>query len=177
MKTNKNYIIETERLGMRPFCDNDLDAYAAICADEKVMEWICGVETREQAAAFIARQQVHYQKHNFGLWALIDKAGDSLIGFCGLIKHRMSDDSDEEVIELGYRLASESWGQGFATEAALAVKAYAFNTLRLDRVVSFVQPRNAGSCRVAEKCGGVIERTFVRSGLPHRLYVYTTSAG
>ncbi|MGD1997925.1 MAG: GNAT family N-acetyltransferase [Candidatus Dependentiae bacterium] len=176
LTTKTAYILETERLGMRPFLDSDLEAYAAICADEKVMEWIRGVETREQSAAFIARQQMHYERHGFGLWALVHKKSGDLVGFCGLIQHKIADDSDEEAIELGYRLASDYWGKGFATEAALAAKSYAFDDLNLNRIVSFVQPRNVASCRVAEKCGGTIERMFLRSGVSHRLYVYTAPA-
>ena len=93
-------------------------------------------------------------------------AGDRLIGDCGL---EVMEVSGQQVVELGYDFRSDHWNRGYATEAACAVRDYAFGTLRLPLLVSLIRPRNRASARVAEKVGlekvGEVERdgrTYLR---------------
>lgn len=143
-------MIETERLLCRPLTSDDLDQFASINADADVMRYIGDgkPQTRAQTEMRLNAILDHWNQHGFGLWALVDKASNALIGFCGL---QYLDNTAE--IEVGYRLAKQYWGMGFATEAAAATLRYAFEVLGLDRIVAVVQPQNFASQSVIEKIG------------------------
>jgi ribosomal-protein-alanine N-acetyltransferase len=142
--------VETERLLLRPFTRDDLDVFASINADADVMRYIGDgkPQTRAQTEMRLNAILNHWDQHGFGLWALVDKTSNALIGFCGL---QYLDNTAE--IEIGYRFAKEFWGMGFATEAAGATLRYAFEVLGLDRIVAVVQPENFASQSVIEKIG------------------------
>ena len=91
------------------------------------------------------------------------------IGFCGLIHQQVE---GQDYLELGYRFDMDYWGQGLATEAAMAVKAYAFTHLPIDTLISIIHPDNQRSKRVASKCGGVFWRSAVFKTIPVELYRY-----
>ena len=143
-------MIETQRLALRRFTFNDLDAFASMNGDAEVMRYIgAGTpQTREQTAARLKAIIEHQNQNGFGLWAAIDKTGGAFIGFCGL---QFLDNTPE--IEVGYRLAKRFWRMGLATEAARASLRFGFEELGLDRIVAVVQPENVASCRVVEKIG------------------------
>ncbi len=142
--------IETERLLLRPFARDDLDEFASINADAGVMRYIGDgkPQTRAQTEMRLNVILEHWAQHGFGLWALVNKASNALIGFCGL---QYLDNTAE--IEVGYRLARQFWGLGYASEAAAATLRYAFEVLGLDRIVAVVQPENVASQSVIEKIG------------------------
>jgi ribosomal-protein-alanine N-acetyltransferase len=142
--------VETERLLLRPFERDDLDEFASINADADVMRYIGDgkPQTRAQTEMRLNAILDHWAQHGFGLWAVVDKASNALIGFCGL---QYLDNTAE--IEVGYRLARQFWGLGYATEAAAATLRYAFEVLGLDRIVAVVQPENFASQSVIEKIG------------------------
>jgi RimJ/RimL family protein N-acetyltransferase len=98
----------------------------------------------------------------------VEKDGREVIGFCGL--SRFSDVGGRPETELGYRLARASWGRGFATEAARAVRDYAFDTLGIPRLISIIDPRNAASIRVAGKTGMRYEKEVTFQG--HLVHIY-----
>jgi RimJ/RimL family protein N-acetyltransferase len=114
---------------------------------------------REQARRWLDRNLAHQRAHGYGLFAVCLKQSDRLIGDCGL---ELMDLGEDRVAELGYDFRSDCWNRGYATEAACAVRDYAFGTLRLPLLVSLIQPGNAASARVAEKTGllnvGELER-------------------
>ena len=146
--------IETERFFLRPFAPGDLDALAAIYADPEVMAYLLGgPRTREQSRARLHEMIAHWGQHGFGLWAVVCKRTQCLLGECGL---RRLDDSDE--VELHYVFAKPHWGKGLATESAGAVLHHGFETLSLDRVIAFALPENAASFRVMRKLGMAFER-------------------
>jgi len=142
--------VETERLLLRPFARDDLDEFASINGDADVMRYIGDGKPQTRAQTELRLETIldHWAQHGFGLWALVDKASNALIGFCGL---QYLDNTAE--IEIGYRLAKQFWGLGYATEAAAATLRYAFEVLGLDRIVAVVQPENFASQSVIEKIG------------------------
>lgn len=142
--------IETERVYLRPFTYQDLDAFAVICSDPGVMRYIGeGTPlTREQTEVRLNAIIEHQNRHGFGVWAAVDRSTGDLMGYCGL---QFLDNTSE--VEVGYRLASRFWGIGLASEAATACLRYGFTDLNLYRIVAVVQPGNVASQRVLEKIG------------------------
>lgn len=143
-------IVETERLILRPLTPGDLDALAEINSDPPVMRYIGDGQpaSREHTAERLNFLVEHGRQYGFGAWAVWHKQSLSLIGFVALIHL----DGTTEV-EVGYRLARDYWGKGFATEAARASLRHGFQDLALDRIVAVVQPENIASQRVLEKLG------------------------
>lgn len=142
------HIIDTGRLVLRPLRLEDLDVLAAINSDPQVMRYIGEGKPapREHTAERLNFLIEHGRQYGFGAWAVWHKQTLSRIGFCALIHL----DGTTEV-EVGYRLARDNWGRGFATEAARAILRYGFEDLALDRIVAVVQPENIASQRVLEK--------------------------
>ena len=145
-------IIETERLILRTWQDQDIDAMAAIDQDPKVCEYFPGIGNREATAARIAKIRQHYEDHGFSLYAVELKFSSTFIGFLGLMIPSFKAHFTPAV-EIGWRLASDHWNQGYATEGAKAALIYAFDTLKLNEVVSFTVINNKASRRVMEKIG------------------------
>ena len=156
-------MLQTRRLILRRFAENDLDALAVLMRDDQFMRFSRGVFSREQTAAFLERIFAGYRDDAPSQFALIIRAESKLIGYCGFFRQTVD---DAEEIEIGYRLAAQYWGQGLATEAARAVRDHAFNDLKLDHVISLIHPDNIASRRVAEKNGMMPERETVFHGIP-----------
>lgn len=144
-------MIETERLLLHPMLPEDVDPLLNIFADPRVMASF-GLEPfdRSQMDAWVQRNLDHQDQHGYGLFAVILKRTDELIGDCGLDEMELDGPSGAE---LGYDLQSRYWNQGLATEAATAVRDYAFGTLALPRLMSLIRQGNIASRRVAEKIG------------------------
>lgn len=148
----KNIILETPRVLLRPFCIEDVVPFAKICANPNVMRYIgdgkpISIDViREKMQAWIK----FYETQQHGLMALIFKETQELIGFCGFL-HQIVD--GDEYIELGYRLDEPYWGKGIATEAATAVRDYAFKKLNISQLISIIHHENHASKHVAEKLG------------------------
>jgi RimJ/RimL family protein N-acetyltransferase len=144
-------LIETPRLKLRSMQADELDAIHLIFSDPKVMAAFHEPPfTREQTRAWMQRNLDHQTKHGFGLFTVLLKADDQLIGDCGL---EVMEVDGAQAAELGYDFRSDFWGQGYATEAARAVRDYAFNELHLSRLISLIRVGNVASRRVAEKVG------------------------
>lgn len=159
----------TARLRLRQFAESDLDAYAALCADPEVMRYIADGATldREQTWRQIAMFLGHWTLRGYGLFAIEPRLGGPMIGFAGLWHPE-----GWPGVEFGWRLARSAWGHGYATEAAVAARDWAFGTLSLDRFVSVIDQDNARSIRVAEKLGGAFERRLGGDDDHRLLYVY-----
>jgi RimJ/RimL family protein N-acetyltransferase len=108
-----------------------------------------------------------YKEYNFGLYAVIHQKSQQLIGFCGLLLWSFEEQPE---IEIGYRLARDYWGQGLGTEAARAVKDYAWNNWGFNRLICIIQPENTRSIRVAEKIGMHYERDTIFMDLDVNIY-------
>ena len=170
-------VTETERLILRHFIPSDIDQLAVIVSDPEVMRFsVSGVKNRAQAEDFLDWMLYHYQKYGFGLYAVIYKKSGELIGYCGLLLWTF--DPHQE-LEIGYRLATAYWDQGLATEAATAIRDYAwqhfpreclFPRLRKNRLICIIQPENYRSIRVAEKLGMKHEKDTVFQGLKVGIY-------
>jgi RimJ/RimL family protein N-acetyltransferase len=155
--------IETTRLRLRPFDGDDLDRMAELMADDDFMRFSLGVFSREQTAGFLDKVRTRDQAGLPSQFAVVLRENGRLIGYCGFFA-QMVDDIEE--LEIGYRLDPAYWNSGLATEAAGAVRDYAFNELRLLRVISLIHPENVASRRVAEKNGMTPEKETVFRGFP-----------
>ncbi len=160
--------LETTRLLLRPMRAEDVDALLTIFTDPKVMASFDGVLfDRQQMTQWVQRNLDHQARYGYGLFAVIFKASGLLIGDCGL-EHLEVDGVLET--ELGYDFRSDFWGQGLATEAAAAVRDYAFQVRRLPRLVSLIRQGNLASQRVAEKIG--LRRSEALSRYGHSYWLY-----
>jgi RimJ/RimL family protein N-acetyltransferase len=156
-------VLETSRLLLRRFTEGDLEALAVLMSDIDFMRFSLGPYSRGQTAIFLDRILAGYRDQLPSQFAVILRAENRLIGYCGFFPQVV--DNTEE-IEIGYRLDSKYWGRGLATEAAQAVRDHAFNDLELDHVISLIHPDNVASRRVAEKNGMIPEKETEFRGFP-----------
>jgi len=165
--------LETPRLRLRLMQPSDLDDLLKIFGDPKVMASFgaatLGAATfnREQMEGWMQRNLEHQNRHGYGLFSVILKSKGLLIGDCGL--EHMEVDGDPAT-ELGYDFRSDYWNQGFATEAARAVRDYAFNVLHLPRLISLIRVGNGASKRVSEKIGMRLVAEITQHGIPYWKY-------
>ena len=157
-------MIETARLLLRLMQPNNFDALLQSFTDPKVMASFGGdLFTPAQMDGWLNRNLEHQAQFGYGLFSVIRKTDDQLIGDCGL--ERMTLDG-EFAVELGYDFRSDVWGQGYATEAACTVRDYAVGVLHLPRLISLIRMGNLASRRVAEKGGmhlaAEVERYAIR---------------
>jgi ribosomal-protein-alanine N-acetyltransferase len=160
--------LETPRLCLRLMRSSDLGDLLKIFGDPKVMASF-GVATfnREQMERWMQRNLEHQNLHGYGLFSVILKSEGLLIGDCGLEHMRVDGD---EVTELGYDFRSDYWNQGFATEAATAVRDYALDVLHLPRLISLIRVGNAASKRVSEKIGMRFVAEITQNGISYWKY-------
>lgn len=151
-------VIETPRLILREVVDEDEEAFAAMLADPEVMRWIGAGGVRDRAAAqqTIAGQREAYRERGYGEWATVMRGSGEPIGLCGLIYWPDVDGVEE--VEIAYLLARRAWGQGFATEAASAIRDWATRELGRERLVSLIYHDNVASIAVARKVGMTWEK-------------------
>ena len=155
--------LETSRLILRPFRNEDIDLLAELMANPDFMRFSLGVFSREQTASFLEKLIDWDRRSLPSQFAVIHRDDHRLIGYCGFF-HQQVDGTSE--IEIGYRLHPEYWNKGLATEAARAVRDHAFAELKLPRVISLIHPDNVPSRRVAEKNGMKLEKQTVFRGFP-----------
>jgi RimJ/RimL family protein N-acetyltransferase len=165
--------LQTERLILRPFCRDDLDALATLMANPDFMRFSLGPYTREQTQSVLQKFLSWNEAGMPSQFAVIFRGNNHLIGYCGFL-HWHLEGRDE--IEIGYRLHPDYWKRGLATEAACAVRDHAFADLKLPRVISLIHPDNIPSRRVAEKIGMKIEKETVFRGIPHLVFAITREA-
>jgi len=144
--------IETARLRLRSWRDSDREPFAALNANPQVMEFFPECLSREQSNAGVDRILAHFDEHGFGFYAAELASEQRFIGFIGLNTPEF-ETHFTPCVEIGWRLAADSWGRGLATEGASAVVQHAFGKLGLKELVSFTVPANIRSRRVMEKLG------------------------
>jgi len=145
-------MIETDRLILRAFRDEDRAPMAAINADPRVNEWLGGPITAEMTDATIARVNAHIARHGFGFFAAERKADGKLIGMIGLQVVR-DELPPAPGVELGWRLTPEAQGTGLATEGAAAALAWGFANLDRDELIAFTAHNNLRSQAVMRRIG------------------------
>src|SRR5579872_3736955 len=133
--------IYTERLHLRRWKESDKEMFAAMNADPVVMEFFPKLMSRAESDALANDIEARFEKQGFGLWAVELKDSGQFIGFVGLNVPKF-EAPFMPAVEIGWRLAKEYWGKGYATEAANAVLDVAFNKLGLTEIVSFTVPAN-----------------------------------
>jgi ribosomal-protein-alanine N-acetyltransferase len=144
-------LIATERLTLRQWRDDDLEPFAALNADPAVMEFFPAPLTRDQSDALAQRERSAIEERGWGLWA-VENAHRRFIGFVGLAVPSF-EAHFTPAVEIGWRLAREQWGKGYAAEAARAALAFGFEELALDEIVSFTAAINVRSRSVMERIG------------------------
>ena len=178
-------VITTQRLVLRPWRPSDREAYARMNQDPLVMAHFPALMTPAESDTHVDAIERHVGEHGFGLWAVELPSRASFIGYVGLSVPRF-DAHFTPAVEIGWRLASEHWGRGYATEGARAALAFGFETLGLREIVSFTVPANLRSRRVMERLGMThdpdddFDHPKLPEGHPlrrHVLYRVTTGTG
>ncbi|MBZ0301146.1 MAG: GNAT family N-acetyltransferase [Anaerolineae bacterium] len=144
------HTIETARLIIRPFVDDDLDAYhQQVYSDPEVTRYLPGgrPRSRQETADILNYFMDHERLCDFSIAAVLDKSTGELIGHCGLHQFDSGD------VEIGYSFARARWGQGYAPEAGRAILRYGFESLNLNAIIALAMPPNLASQRVMQKIG------------------------
>src|SRR5208337_1078772 len=190
-------ILQTPCLLLREFIPEDVDALALVLSDPETMRYYPAPYDRAGVEQWIERNRQRYRDDGVGLWAMLLKPtplksnfGDAklpdltangsaastragapapheLIGDCGITCQQVE---GEHFYEIGYHLRRDFWGQGLATEAAIACRDWAFAHLKTDRVISLIRPENLASRRVAERMGMTLWKEVRWRGLIHCVY-------
>jgi RimJ/RimL family protein N-acetyltransferase len=145
-------MIETKRLLLRPWKPEDAETYFHINQDPNVIAFLPGTMTIAEVHTFITRCNHSIETHQFGLYAVEVKATQEMIGFIGLAIPSF-EAHFTPAVEIGWRLGSAHWNQGYASEGATACLDYGFNIIGLTEIVSFTIPENTRSIRVMKKLG------------------------
>lgn len=143
-------IIETKRLYLRKMYHADFEAICRIMQDGQTMYAYEGAFSDSEVNEWIDRQLARYEQFGFGLWAVVLKSTGKVIGQCGLTVQPWKDD---RVLEIGYLFRRDCWHNGYATEAAIACRDYAFNVLGAKNVCSIIRDTNTASQNVALRVG------------------------
>ena len=166
--------LETARLRLRAFRQDDLDAYAGFSADPEVMRYIAAGNVLTAAEAW--RQMAFFTGHwgllGYGMWALADKESDALVGRVGFLHPPGWPD-----FELGWLLGRPFWGRGYALEASRVALRYALDTLGRRRVISLIRPDNHRSIKLAVALGERRSAEIQLFGGPALIYEITTGRG
>ncbi|KNY30313.1 GNAT family N-acetyltransferase [Pseudobacteroides cellulosolvens] len=154
-------IIETKRLYLRELLLDDKKELMKVLSNPASMEFYPHPFSEEEVENWIQWNIQNYKKYKHGLWAVILKEDGTFIGDCGIT---MQNIENEIVPEIGFHIIKEYCNMGYATEAALACKEYAFNDLNYPKIFSYTTIRNIPSQRVAEKIGMKVYKHFEKNG-------------
>lgn len=145
-------MLQTKRLLLREWCEEDLPSFAAMNADPRVMKTLPRILTRAESDELARRIRADMNERGFELWAVELVGTAPFIGFVGLSVPRF-EAHFTPCVEIGWRIAAEHWNQGYATEAAEAVVKYGFEEKNLEEIVAITAVGNVASRRVMEKLG------------------------
>jgi RimJ/RimL family protein N-acetyltransferase len=145
-------ILETPRLLLRPWRDEDRAPFAAQSGDPRVMAFFPRPLAPAESDELLARIRAHFDRHGYGWWAVEEKGGEPLLGYVGL-EHCDYPVAFAPALTIGWRLGAEHWQAGFAHEAAEAALAFAFERLGVEEVVAFTVPANLQSLALMERLG------------------------
>jgi ribosomal-protein-alanine N-acetyltransferase len=148
-------MFETDRLILRRLDERDIDEIFAMRSDPEVMRFIRAPQNRMETVNWLNLVSSRWASDRIGFCAVVEKQTDKFVGWCGLWQLKETDE-----LEIGYAIAKDFWGKGFATEAARVFLQYGFEELKPDKIVGVAEPENVSSRRVMEKLG----MKFVRLG-------------
>ncbi len=168
--------IETTRLYLRPYTLDDVDETAVILSNPEVMKYsprgpIPKDQVKDVTQQILEFFMHHWKQHGFGVWVVVDKATNKLIGHCGL--NFLPNTPEVEVL---YRLDQAYRNQGIATEATKASLRYGFAEVKLDKIVAITAPEHTASRRVMEKAGLKYEKEAYFYNLNVVYYALTRAA-
>jgi len=143
-------VIETERLILRRWREEDQSPYIAMMGDPHVAQWLGGPYSAQEAVERIARNEAALEQHGYGRMAMARRSDGAFLGYCGLMPVH-ADLPFEGGFEIGWSMAKTHWGQGYASEAARAVFADGFARLGLEEILAFTAEANARSQGVARR--------------------------
>ena len=144
-------IIETNRIILREFTLDDIDAVFEFGSNKEVSKYTGEVALKNKTEAQNIIENINfkdYKEYGYGRWATIYKPTNKVIGFAGLKYLPEFDETD-----IGFRFLPEYWNKGIATEVSKEIIKYGFETLNLNKIIGIADPKNIGSCKVLEKIG------------------------
>ena len=169
--TSTNWLMETERLRLRPVTVDDTALMLAVWNDPAFIENVAdrGIRTEEQAREAIkSGAEKMFEEYGYGPYCMSLKSDGTMIGICGIFKRENIDDPD-----IGFGVLPDYCGKGYAGEAALAVVEYARNTLGIGVLTAIVSPTNAASIGLIEKLGLTYERMITMPGDDDAICLYS----
>jgi len=158
-------VLETERLRLRGWRDEDHAPFAAFCAGAATAPYLGGPCGPAEAWRRMANQIGHWVLRGYGSWALEEKAGARWVGYCGLWNPHGWPEP-----EVMWGLATSDHGRGFATEAATRARYFAYQELGWSTLISCIDPDNVASQRVAQRLGATLERSIELRGNKADIY-------
>jgi RimJ/RimL family protein N-acetyltransferase len=161
------HVLATERLTLREMAPDDLDFVAAMLDDPEVMRFYPKRYTRDEAQAWIARQVQRYAEYGHGLWLVAERESQTPVGQVGLVMQEVEGATEPEI---GYLVHRPFWRRGYASEAARAVREYAFGALGRSKVISLIRPENLPSQGVARSLGMAAQREVDFKGFRHIVF-------
>ena len=152
-------VLETERLRLRGWLAADIEPLARFYADAELSRFVGGPLDYGSAWRLLALEAGHWMLRGYGMWVIDEKDGASFAGYCGLWEP-----GDWPELEIGWIFRGEFQGRGYATEAALRVRDFAYGEMKRTTLVSYIDPENEPSKRVARRLGAVYEKTIELRG-------------
>lgn len=157
-------IFETDRLIIRRYTPADQDNFNRLNGDPEIMRYIREAKDPQECVVILKRNIAFYQQHPLmGRWAMIEKASGAFIGSFAIIPVETVDQSRHAEIQIGYALLKEYWGKGFATESTLSGRQYAFDVMKLPKIVAITEIKNIASQKVLLRSGFVQQHNIVEA--------------
>jgi len=172
IKNNFRVFLETERLILREILPSDVNGLFELDSDPEVHRYLGKnlVTNKAQVIEVVEFIRQQYIDYGIGRWAIVDKKTKEFIGWTGFKFVTELTNNHQNYYDLGYRLIRKYWGQGIATETAVASLDYAFNKLNTDKVYAMADVENDGSNRILSKVGLKFIETFDLEGIKHNWY-------
>ncbi|QDI90827.1 N-acetyltransferase [Salicibibacter halophilus] len=164
----KNTVMSTERLTLREMNKDDVGNLMKIFSDPVAMKYYPSTKDKSQTMEWIEWTLNNYNQYGVGLWIVEDKVTGDFLGQCGIVPQEVDGEIE---MEIGYLFVRSAWGNGYATEAALACKNYGFEQMKLRKIISLPDVDNIPSTKVAERIGMNIEKTVQKWG--KEVYIYS----
>ena len=159
-----NMTYETQRLILRRWNPEDHISFSKMNADPRVMQYFPSTLSKDESLVLVQKIEESFEKNNFGFWAVERKDNREFIGFVGLNRPNFQADFTP-CVEIGWRISSENWNRGYATEAALKAMEIGFDTFNLKKIYAFASKRNLASIRIMQKIGMEYVKDFLHPAI------------